>query len=99
MGTHLVAVDDFGVGVLFFFFLVASKSSMEIVETGISVGASFHGEDVGNGAGVKLTCLLFELSCSCTSGTGAVAVLAAAVSADIVGRKVSGGGNTLAGPE
>ena len=75
MGTHLVAVDDFGVGVLFFFFLVASKSSIEIVETGISVGASFHGEDVGNGAGVKLTCLLLELSCSCTSGTGAVAVL------------------------
>lgn len=37
MGTHLVAVDDFGVGVLFFFFLVASKSSIEIVETGISV--------------------------------------------------------------
>ena len=79
MGTHLVAVDDFGVGVLFFFFLVASKSSIEIVETGISVGASFHGEDVGNGAGVKLTCLLLELSCSCTSGTGAVAVFAAAV--------------------
>lgn len=88
MGTHLVAVDDFGVGVLFFFFLVASKSSIEIVETGISVGASFHGEDVGNGAGVKLTCLLLELSCSCTSGTGAVAVFAAAVSADIVGREV-----------
>ena len=60
MGTHLVAVDDFGVGVLFFFFLVASKSSIEIVETGISVGASFHGEDVGNGAGVKLTCLLLS---------------------------------------
>lgn len=88
MGTHLVAVDDFGVGVLFFFFLVASKSSIEIVETGISVGANFQGLLVGRGAGVKLTCLLLELSCSCTSGTGAVAVFAAAVSADIVGREV-----------
>lgn len=87
IGTHLVAVDDFGVGVLFFFFLVASKSSMEIEETGTSAGESFHGEEVGKGAGVKLTCLLLALSCSCTSGTGAVTVLAAAVSADIVGSK------------